>query len=174
MYGTESLKKKLMGPLCGGSSKRKDVASQRAVIDSGADLNIWNLKDAMNVLSDLQISKLDVIGVNGKTIRADRQGSLVVLLKGPKGTECNLDLGTAHALKSCPVNLLSLSRLVGVGAILHFEKNERWIQPPARFQSHGGGAWAYTSESNRWFVCMERIYIKWLWMLKTSINCHLK
>ena len=87
MYGTEPLKNELMGPLCGGSSKRTNVTSQRAIIDSGADLHIWNLKDAMNVFSDLQISKLDVIGVNGKMIRADRQGSLVVLLKGPKGTE---------------------------------------------------------------------------------------
>ena len=124
-----------MGSL-GGPSKRTNLESQRAIIDSGADLHIWNLKDAMKLFSDLQISKLDVIGVNGKTTRADRQGTLVVLLKGPKGTEYNLDLGTAHALESCPVNLLSMSRLVDIGAILHFEKEKCWIQPPARFQSH--------------------------------------
>ena len=139
--------RRLMGPLGGPSkrtsvipvrSERPTVISQRAIIDSGADLHIWNLQDAMKLFSDLQISKLDVIGVNGKTTRADRQGSLVVVLNGPEGNEYNLDLGTAHAMKSCPVNLLSMSRLVDIGAVLHFEKKECWIQPPARLQSHGG------------------------------------
>ena len=35
------------------------------------------------------------------------------------------------------MNLLSLSRLVDIGAVLHFEKNECWMQRPPRFQSHG-------------------------------------
>ena len=102
LYGTEPLSKKLMGPLggpskrtnleklmgpSGGPSKRTNLESQRAAINSGADLHIWNRKGAMKLFSDLQISKLDVIGVNGKTTRANRHGTLVVLLKGPKGTE---------------------------------------------------------------------------------------
>ena len=37
-----------------------------------------------------------------------------------------------------PVNLLSMSRLVDIGAVLHFEKYECWMQPPRQFQSHGG------------------------------------
>jgi hypothetical protein len=115
LYGTKPkpvrserpIVKKLMGPLSGPGkrtsvipvrSERPTVISQRAIIDSGADLHIWNLQDAMKLFSDLQISKLDVIGVNGKTTRADRQGSLVVVLNGPEGNEYNLDLGTAHAI----------------------------------------------------------------------------
>ena len=92
----------------------------------------------MKLFRDLQISKMDIVGVNGKTTRADRRGSLVVVVKDPQGTEYTLDLGTAHAMESCPVNLLSLSRLVDIGAVLHFEKNECWMQPPLRLQSHGG------------------------------------
>ena len=78
----------------------------------------------MKLFSNLQISKLDVIGVNNKTTRADRQGTLVVFLKGPQRTEYTLDLGTALALESCPVNLLSMSRLFDIAAVLHFEKNK--------------------------------------------------
>ena len=149
--------KKLMGPL-GGSSERANVISQRAIIDSGADLHILNLQDAMKLFSKLHISKLDVIGVNGKTTRAGRQGSLVGVLNGPEGNEYNLDLGTAHALESCPVNLLSMSRLVDIGAVLSFEKNKCRIQPPARLQSHGGRACfegatqaSECSRNYRWF-----------------------
>ena len=121
-------------------SKGANLEYRRAVIDSGADTPIWNLKGAMKMFSNLQISKLEIIGVNGTTTRADRQGTLVVCLKSPLGTEFNLDLGTAHAMESCPVNLLSLGRLVDIGAVLHFKKNACRMQPPLRFQSHGGGS----------------------------------
>ena len=127
LYGTEPLSKK----------KRTNLGTQRAIVDSGADLHLLNLKDAIKMFSDLQISKLDIIGVNEKTTRADRQGTLAVLVKGPQRTEYTLDLGTAHALESCPVNLLSMSRLVDIGAVLCSEKNECWMQPPLRLQSHG-------------------------------------
>ena len=113
--------------------KRTNLECRRAVIDNGADVHILNLKDAMKLFRNLQISTLEAIGVNCATTRADRQGTPVVCLKGPQGTEYNLDLGTAHAMKSCPVILLSLSRLVGIGAVLYFEKNECWMQPPPRF-----------------------------------------
>ena len=41
-------------------------------------------------------------------------------------------------MKSCPTNLLRLSRLVDVGAVLHFKKGDYWFQPPPRFTSQGG------------------------------------
>ena len=47
----------------------------------------------MKLFSDLQISKMEIVGVNGKTTRADRRGSLVVVVEGPQGTEYTLDLG---------------------------------------------------------------------------------
>ena len=40
-------------------------------------------------------------------------------------------------MKSCPTSLLSLSRLVDVGATLHFEKGDCWFQPPPRFKGQG-------------------------------------
>ena len=48
-----------------------------------------------------------------------------------------LGLGTAHALESCPVNLFSMSRLVDIGAVLHFKKYGCRMQPPPQIQSHG-------------------------------------
>ena len=119
-------------------TKERILSSSRAVIVSGADVQILTLKGALKLIRDLQLSTLEVIGVNGATTRSDRQGTLIVYLKGPQVTEYNLDLGTAHAMKSCPVNLLSLSRLVGIRAVLNFEKNECWMQPSSRFHSHGG------------------------------------
>ena len=66
LYGTEPLSKRLMGS-SEGPSRRMNLGSQRAIVDSGANLHLWYLKDAMKLFSDLQISKLDIIGVNGKT-----------------------------------------------------------------------------------------------------------
>ena len=89
LYGTKLLSTRLMGSsgdpskrtnlerLKGsseGPSIRMNLESQRAIVDSGADLHIWNLK----LFSDLQISTLDIVTVNEKATRADRQGTLVV------------------------------------------------------------------------------------------------
>ena len=38
-------------------------------------------------------------------------------------------------MRSCPTNLLSLSRLVDVGAVLHYKQGDCWFQPPPRFTS---------------------------------------
>ena len=84
-------------------------------------------------------SSLKVVGVNGSTSQAVSQGSLVVHVQAPTGACHRIDLGTAHSMKSCPANLLSLSRLVDVGAVLHFEHGDCWFQPPPRFTDQGGG-----------------------------------
>ena len=78
--------------------KGTNLEFRRAVIDSGADVLLLDLKDAMKLFRDLQISTLEVIGVNGATTRADCQGPPVVCLKGPPGNEYNLNLGTAQAM----------------------------------------------------------------------------
>ena len=67
--------------------KGTNLEFRRAAIDSEADVHILNIKDAMQLFRNLQISTQEVIGVNGATTRADRQGTLVVCLKGPQGTE---------------------------------------------------------------------------------------
>ena len=76
----------------------------------------------MKLFSNLQKTKFEVVEEYSATTRADRQGNRGVCLNGPQGTEYNLDYGTARAILSCPVNLFSLSRLVGIRAVLHFKE----------------------------------------------------
>ena len=97
------------------------------LIDSGANVHILSYEAALKLLEDAAESYLKVLGVNGASTRADVQGRLVVELLGSSGRKYNLDLGTAHGMKNCPMNLLSLSLLLDVGAVLHFEKGNCWI-----------------------------------------------
>ena len=125
-----------------GSSSRglktlQNSVSVKALVDSGADVHILSYEDARKMFTDVEPSSLRIIGVNGSTSRAASQGSLVVGVQSPSGLCHLIDLGTAHSMQSCPTNLLSLSRLVDVGAVLHFEQNDCWFQPPPRFKSQG-------------------------------------
>ena len=89
------------------------------------------------MFTGVEPSSLRIIGVNGSTSRAASQGSFVVNVQSPTGIWHLIDLGTAHSIKSCPTNLLILSRLVDVGAVLHFEKGECRFQRPPRFTDQG-------------------------------------
>jgi len=40
-------------------------------------------------------------------------------------------MGRANGIKHCPVNILSVSLLIKVGAIVHFEKDNSYFQPRA-------------------------------------------
>lgn len=105
-----------------------------ALIDSGADVHVLSYEAALLLFEAIKASELQVIGVSGARTRADVQGQLVVTLQGPSGVQYNIDLGTAHGMKNCPMNLLSLSLLLDVGAVLHFEQGNCWIQPPAHLR----------------------------------------
>ena len=120
-----------------GAARRVADEYMSALIDSGANCHILTYEAAMKLLRDQSESNLRVIGVNGDSTAADVQGRLLVKLKGSSGREYLLDLGTAHGMKNCPVNLLSLSMLLDVGAVLHFEKGNCWIQPPTSLQGAG-------------------------------------
>ena len=124
----------------GSKKDLSSVSSVTALVDSGADVHILSYEDALKMFLDVRPSTLRVVGVNGSSSRAACQGSLVVQVQAPSGTCHRIDLGTAHAMKSCPANLLSLSRLVDVGAVLHFEKGDCWFQPPPRFKDQGGSS----------------------------------
>jgi hypothetical protein len=99
-------------------------------VDSGANCHILTYEDALKLLADMSESNLRVLGVNGSTTRAVVKGQLFVDLVGSSGRKYLLDLGTAHGMKDCPMNLLSLSLLLDVGAVLHFEQGNCWIKPP--------------------------------------------
>ena len=98
----------------------EDVSgSINAAVDSGADVHIPNLEDALKMFREVRISSLQVVGVNVAVTRADKQGSLVVGLRDPIGGFLyQVDLGTAHAMRSCPANLLSLSKILDIGSVL--------------------------------------------------------
>ena len=113
------------------------VSSVTALVDSGADVHILSYEDALKMLLDVRPSTLRVVGVNGSSSRAACQGSRFVQVQAPSGTFHRVDLGTAHGMRSCPANLLSLSQLVDVGSVLHFEKGDCCFHPPPRFQSQG-------------------------------------
>ena len=99
-----------------------------AILDSGADAHIWTLADAEQLFSSQGISNLQVIGVNGVPVRADLAGHLVVVTEAPTGERFQIDLGRAHAMRACPMNLLSVSLLIQIGAIVHFQKDNCWFQ----------------------------------------------
>ena len=75
----------------------------------------------MQLFTTLGISKLRVVGINGVPKSADVEGKFILTLKGPSGNLFRVDLGSAHGMKGCPMNLLSLSLLVDKGAVIHFE-----------------------------------------------------
>lgn len=101
------------------------------LIDSGANCHILSYDAALKLLDDAVESHLRVLGVNGSATRADVQGRLLVDLVGSSGRKYRLDLGTAHGMKKCPMNLLSLSLLLDVGAVLHLNRGI------AGFNRHG-------------------------------------
>jgi len=93
---------------------------------------------------DPQKSNLRVLGVSGHHTEADLQGRLVLALEDPTtGEKYLVDLGIAHSMKECPVNLLSISLLIEAGSTVHFEAGNCWFQPRGDspripFRQHNG------------------------------------
>jgi len=96
--------------------------------DTGADTHVWSLKDASRFFTEQQVSALTIVGVDNAPTRADLAGHLLILIEVPDKSRFTLDLGIAHAMQSCPTNLISVSLLIKVGAIVHFEKSNCYFQ----------------------------------------------
>ena len=92
------------------------------MLDSGSQINLLTLETARDFFTEQRVSNLRVIGVSGASKAADLAGHLVLLIQAPDGSEHHLDLGVAHGMAGCPMNLLSVSLLIQMGAVLHFEK----------------------------------------------------
>ena len=99
------------------------IPTVTVTFDTGADTHVWSLKDASRLFTDQQASALTIAGVDNAPTRADLAGHLLIAVEAPGGSRYTLDLGPAHAMNSCPMNLISVSLLIKVGAIVHFEKN---------------------------------------------------
>jgi hypothetical protein len=95
---------------------------QKFMLDSGSQINLLTLETARAFFREQRVSNLRVLGVSGASKAADLAGHLVILVQAPDGTEHHLDLGVAHGMSGCPMNLLSVSLLIKMGAVLHFEE----------------------------------------------------
>ena len=102
-----------------------------ATFDSGSDVHVLTVEAAQTLFASLSASELRIVGVSGSPTRADLKGHLVVMVESPDGAQHHIDLGLAHAMRACPLNLLSVSLLLQVGAIVHFEPGNCFFQPHA-------------------------------------------
>ena len=101
-------------------------------IDSGSDAHVLTLEAAIKLFTVKQASNLRVTGVSGSSTRADVMGRLLISVEDPSTLKNYvIDMGRAHGMKNCPVNILSVSLLIKVGAIVHFEKDNSYFQPRA-------------------------------------------
>jgi len=92
-------------------------------------LHLLTLEAAEALFTAKQMSSLRVVGVSGTATSADLSGHLVICVEDPiSGFRYNIDLGQAHAMKACPMNLLSVSLLLQVGPSVHFEKDNSWFK----------------------------------------------
>jgi hypothetical protein len=110
---------------CRDSSSKKVFS-----FDSGSQIHLLTLATAKEFFHEHRVSNLRVLGVSGAKA-AELQGHLVLLIASPDGTQYHLDLGVAHGMAGCPMNLLSVSLLIKMGASLHFEEGSCFFRAHA-------------------------------------------
>jgi len=86
-----------------------------AFLDSGSNVGLLSFDAAMKLLRDRRLSMLRVIGISGKTFPADVSGQLVWELPDAHGCRHRVGFSTAHGMRGCPMNFLSVSLLVEIG-----------------------------------------------------------
>ena len=112
--------------------------------DSGADTHVLSLAAAHALFEKKTVSNLRIIGVCGNPLPANMMGKLIITVQDPASLErFTIDLGVAHAMDNCPMNLLSVSLLIKAGATVHFENGNSYFQaypgaPPIPFIEKGG------------------------------------
>ena len=97
-------------------------------LDSGSDVHVIQLDEAVKYFTSKSASNLKVLGVSGNTSSADLQGHLVIVVQDERGEMYKIDLGLAHGMSSVPVNLLSVSLLMKSGCIVHLEEGHCYLQ----------------------------------------------
>ena len=98
--------------------QRKDQTFS-AILDSGANVHTRTLAEAEDLFQSKGVSNLKVIGLNGVPARADLAGHLIVVVWAPSAEQYQIDLGQAHAMRSCPMNFVECSLLIRIGATIH-------------------------------------------------------
>ena len=99
-------------------------------IDSGSTVHVLTLEAAQQLLHWKERSHLQIVGVSGSSSRADVCGHLLICVRDPhSGAQYLIDLGIAHGMKDCPLNILSVALLMKAGAVIHFEEGACYFKP---------------------------------------------
>jgi hypothetical protein len=107
------------------------LPSVRMVFDSGSNIHLLTLKDARSVFSEHKTSHLKVFGVSNVPVVASAEGQLCLSVQDTTGRSYNLNLGKAFTMKDVPMNLISVSEILMLGSIVHFENDKSF------YQAHG-------------------------------------
>ena len=114
-----------------GSPALLSGLSHLATVDSGAEVHLLTLQAAQDLFRNIHASQFRVVGITNVATTAEIQGRLLVDVQHPtSGVIYRIDFGTGHGMKDCPLNLLSVSLMIDIGAVLHFERGNTYIQPP--------------------------------------------
>ena len=98
------------------------------VIDSGSNIHLLTLEVARRLFREHSTSNLKIIGVSNVPVAASVEGQLCLSVQDFMGRAYNLDLGKAFAMKDVPMNLLSVSQILKLGSVVHFESNNCYLQ----------------------------------------------
>jgi len=96
--------------------------------DSASNIHYWKLADARKFFKSRKSSTLTVVGVSATPEKASFEGDLDLTVLDEHGNKFKLK-GRAFASSTLPVNLLSVSVLIGEGAVIHFESGNNWFKP---------------------------------------------
>jgi hypothetical protein len=104
------------------------LPSVRMVFDSGSNIHLLTLKDARRLFSEHKTSNLKVIGVSNVPVVASAEEQLCLSVQDTMGRSYNMDVGKAFAMKDVPMNLISVSQILKLGSIVHFENDKCFYQ----------------------------------------------
>lgn len=115
----------------GAGANQSSSKVHMGTADSGSEVHLLTLEAAYDLFRDIGESNFRIVGITGVPSKADITGQLIVdLLHPSSGQLYRVDFGAGHGMKDCPMNLLSVSLLLDIGAVLHFEADNCYIQPP--------------------------------------------
>ena len=132
VLGVDNSQGGMQGGIC-GLSAASESKMLTFTIDSGSTVHILTLAAAQQLLHAKEPSRLQVVGVSGKSTRADVCGHLLTCVRDSaldsKNVNYVIDLGIAHGMRDCPLNILSVALLMKAGAVMHFEEGACYFKP---------------------------------------------
>ena len=73
---------------------------------------------------------MTVLGISGVREKCNAEGEIEMLVRDHLGKQLHLSLGMGYTSKNIPKSLLSASRIMAGGGILHFRKGNSYIEFP--------------------------------------------